>query len=55
MNKKHYTDSIELIDLPRFTGANNDDTLDASGQALFRSKVGALSLLCKLDQILHVK
>ena len=45
MNQDHYIDSIELIDLSRFAGMSNDDTLDESGQALFRSKVGALNWL----------
>ena len=45
MNQKHYIDSIELIDLAQFAGMSNDDTLDESGQALFRFKVGALNWL----------
>ena len=45
MNQDHYTDSIELIDLSRFAGMSTDDTLDRSGKALFRSKVGALNWL----------
>ena len=56
MNQDRYIDTIELIDLSRFAWMSNDDILDESGQALFRSKVGALNcLLCKPDQILHMK
>ena len=45
MNQDNYIDSIELIDLSRFAWMSNDDILDESGQALFRSKVGALNWL----------
>ena len=45
MNQEHYTDSIELIDLPQFAGMSNGKTLDESGQALFSSKLGALNWL----------
>ena len=45
MNQDHYIDSIELIDLSRFAWMSNDDILDESGQALFRSRVGALNWL----------
>ena len=45
MKQEHYIDSIELIDLAKFAGISNDDTLDESGQVLFRSKVGALNWL----------
>ena len=45
MNQEHFIDSIKLIDLARFAGMSNDDTLDESGQVLFRSKVGALNWL----------
>ena len=45
MNQDHYIDSIELIDLSPFAGISNDDTLDESGHALFRSKVGGLNWL----------
>ena len=45
MNQDHYIDSTELIDLSRFAWMSNDDILDESGQALFRSKVGALNWL----------
>ena len=45
MNQDHYIDSIELIDLSRFVWTSNDDILDESGQALFRSKVRALNWL----------
>ena len=43
MNQDHYIDSIELIDLSQFAWMSNDDVLDESRQALFRSKVGALN------------
>ena len=45
MNQEHWIDSIDLIDLAQFAGMSNDYTLDESGQALFRSKVGALNWL----------
>ena len=45
MNQDYYIDSIELIDLKRFAWMSNDDILDESGKALFRSKVGALNWL----------
>ena len=45
MNQDHYIDSIELIDLSQFAEMSNNDTLDESGQALFKSKVGALKWL----------
>ena len=45
MNQDHHIDSIELIDLSPFAWMSNNDILDESGQALFRSKVGALNWL----------
>ena len=45
MNQDHYIDSIELIALSHFAWMSNDDILDESGQALFRSKVVALNWL----------
>ena len=43
MNLEHYIDGMELI--AQFARMSNYDTLDGSGQALFRSKVGALKWL----------
>ena len=45
MNQDHYIDSIEFIDLTWFALMSKDDNLDESGQALFRSNVGALNWL----------
>ena len=45
MNQEHYINRTELIDLAQFAGMSNDDALDESGQALFRSKVGSLNWL----------
>ena len=45
IDQEHYIDSIKMIEMADFKHLDNEDLVDKDGQAIFRSKVGALNWL----------